>query len=215
LFCGFAPPPPDPADPASLGLVENPVQVLKNLGAFAEDAKACEATDPAESARLYGVLAGPSMRRISLRMPPGSAGSRRGSFRPPEIVLGRSPSCGTWRGIISIVGWPASSVRYTRNWVRSGRTLINCRLRSWRRSPPRSPGTGKAVSSPWPCLPWKSSRPSAIPTPGSLPAFSSNRPWWTAGMTTIRRTRWSYPAGTPPICLTDSGGARQASRVPT
>ena len=57
LFCGFAPPPPDPADPASLGLVENPVQVLKNLGAFAEDAKACEATDPAESARLYGVLA--------------------------------------------------------------------------------------------------------------------------------------------------------------
>ena len=57
LFCGFAPPPPDPADPASLGLVENPVQVLKNLGALAEDAKTRESTDPAESARLYGILA--------------------------------------------------------------------------------------------------------------------------------------------------------------
>ena len=57
LFCGFAPPQPDPADPASLGLVENPVQVLKNLGALAEDAKTRESTDPAESARLFGVLA--------------------------------------------------------------------------------------------------------------------------------------------------------------
>jgi hypothetical protein len=56
-FCGFAPPPPDPADPVGLGLVENPIQVLKNLGALAEDAKLREDTDPAESARLYGVLA--------------------------------------------------------------------------------------------------------------------------------------------------------------
>jgi hypothetical protein len=57
LFCGFAPPPPDPADPVGLGLVENPVQVLKNLDALAEDAKARESSDPAESARLYGILA--------------------------------------------------------------------------------------------------------------------------------------------------------------
>jgi len=57
LFCGFAPPPPDPADPVGLGLVENPVQVLKNLGALAEDARSRESTDPAESARLYGILA--------------------------------------------------------------------------------------------------------------------------------------------------------------
>jgi len=57
LFCGFAPPPPDPADPVGLGLVENPIQVLKNLGALAEDAQLLENTDPTESARLYGVLA--------------------------------------------------------------------------------------------------------------------------------------------------------------
>lgn len=57
LFCGFAPSPPDPADPAGLGLVENPVQVLKNLSALAEDAKTRESSDPADSARLYGLLA--------------------------------------------------------------------------------------------------------------------------------------------------------------
>lgn len=60
VFCGFAPPPPDPADPIALGLVENPVQVvpvLKNLGALADDAKAREGSDTVESVRLYGVLA--------------------------------------------------------------------------------------------------------------------------------------------------------------
>jgi hypothetical protein len=60
VFCGFAPPPSDPADPVALGLVENPVQVipvLKNLGALAEDAKARETSDTAESVRLYGILA--------------------------------------------------------------------------------------------------------------------------------------------------------------
>lgn len=60
VFSGFAPPPPDPADPVALGLVENPVQVvpvLKNLGALAEDAKAREDSDAAESVRLYGILA--------------------------------------------------------------------------------------------------------------------------------------------------------------
>jgi hypothetical protein len=57
LFCGFAPLPPDPAEPVGLGLVENPIRVLKNLGALAEDAKLREGTGPAESARLYGVLA--------------------------------------------------------------------------------------------------------------------------------------------------------------
>jgi hypothetical protein len=56
-FCGFAPPPPDPADPVGLGLVENPVQVLRNLSAMAEDARALEGTDAAESARFYGLLA--------------------------------------------------------------------------------------------------------------------------------------------------------------
>ena len=38
LFCGFAPPAPDPADPDRLGLVENPVQVL-NLDALVSDAE--------------------------------------------------------------------------------------------------------------------------------------------------------------------------------
>lgn len=60
VFCGFGPPEPDPADPVALGLVENPVHVvpvLKNLGALAEDAKARQSSDAAESARLYGVLA--------------------------------------------------------------------------------------------------------------------------------------------------------------
>ena len=56
VFSGFAPPSPGPADPDPLGLVESPVQVL-NLDAIAEDAKACETTDPLESARLYGILA--------------------------------------------------------------------------------------------------------------------------------------------------------------
>jgi hypothetical protein len=56
-FCGFAPPPPDPADPVGLGLVENPVQILRNLSAMAEDAKALESTNAVESARFYGMLA--------------------------------------------------------------------------------------------------------------------------------------------------------------
>jgi hypothetical protein len=55
-FCGFAPPPADPADPDRLGLVENPIQVL-NLDAFASDAAAAENDHPLDSARLYGMLA--------------------------------------------------------------------------------------------------------------------------------------------------------------
>lgn len=56
VFCGFAPPPPDPADPDRLGLVENPVQVL-NLDALVSDAEAKRDDDPLESARLDGVIA--------------------------------------------------------------------------------------------------------------------------------------------------------------
>jgi len=55
-FCGFAPPPGDPADPDRLGLVENPIQVL-NLDALASDAAAAENDHPLDSARLYGMLA--------------------------------------------------------------------------------------------------------------------------------------------------------------
>ncbi len=55
-FCGFAPPPPGPADPDPLGLVESPIQVL-NLDSIANDARARETDDPLGSARLYGILA--------------------------------------------------------------------------------------------------------------------------------------------------------------
>ena len=43
-------------DPDRLGLVENPIQVL-NLGSTVTEAKSLEASNPLESARLYGVLA--------------------------------------------------------------------------------------------------------------------------------------------------------------
>jgi hypothetical protein len=99
LFCGFAPRPTDPADPASLGLVENPVQVLKNLSALAEDAKASEGNDLAESARLYGVLA----EALDEANFPGHATRQRKQqarlSRPPETTMGRSSSCGSWREI--------------------------------------------------------------------------------------------------------------------
>jgi hypothetical protein len=55
-FSGFAPPPPAPADPDPLGLVESPIRVL-NLDAIASDAQAKENEDPLGSARLYGILA--------------------------------------------------------------------------------------------------------------------------------------------------------------
>jgi hypothetical protein len=55
-ICGFVAVPSGPADPDSLGLVENPVVVL-NLDALEADARALEAVDPPGSARLYGVLA--------------------------------------------------------------------------------------------------------------------------------------------------------------
>ncbi len=54
--CGFTPPPPAPADPDPLGLVENPVLVL-GLDALESDAKALETANPLSSAHLYGVLA--------------------------------------------------------------------------------------------------------------------------------------------------------------
>ena len=56
LFCGFALPAPDPADPDRLGLVENPVQVL-NLDALVSDAQGKQDGDPLESARLFGMVA--------------------------------------------------------------------------------------------------------------------------------------------------------------
>jgi hypothetical protein len=56
VFCGFAPPPADPADPNPLGLVESPIQVL-NLDAILSAAQAHENDNPRESARLYGILA--------------------------------------------------------------------------------------------------------------------------------------------------------------
>ena len=55
-FCGFAPPPPSPADPNHFGLVEDPVEVL-NLGAFTIDAQARDKDDPLGAAHLYGVVA--------------------------------------------------------------------------------------------------------------------------------------------------------------
>jgi len=69
--------------------VENPVQVLKNLGALAEDAKARESTDAAESARLFGILAealdeanfpghGITYRRQQARLLMTGRGQRRG-----------------------------------------------------------------------------------------------------------------------------------------
>lgn len=57
MFCGLAPAPRPADDPQGLGLVENPVMVLNNLAALERNAKEREAEDPAEAARLYGVLA--------------------------------------------------------------------------------------------------------------------------------------------------------------
>jgi hypothetical protein len=56
VFCGFAPPPADPADPNPLGLVDSPIQVL-NLDAILSAAQAHEIDNPRESARLHGILA--------------------------------------------------------------------------------------------------------------------------------------------------------------
>jgi len=45
---------------------------------------------------------------------------------------------------------------------------MNCRLRSWTPSPPRSPGTSRAACFRWPCPPWKRSPRNAILTPRSF-----------------------------------------------
>ncbi|MDT7597660.1 MAG: hypothetical protein QOJ06_3206, partial [Pseudonocardiales bacterium] len=55
-WCGFDPGPPDPAAPKSLGLVEDPVAVLR-LDSLEADAMTYEATDALAAARLYGVVA--------------------------------------------------------------------------------------------------------------------------------------------------------------
>ena len=56
VFCGFAPPPPGPADPDPLGLVESPIRVL-NLDAMVSDAQTHETAEPLEAARLYSIVA--------------------------------------------------------------------------------------------------------------------------------------------------------------
>ncbi len=50
-ICGFAPPPPGPADPDRFGLVEDPILALES------DARMRENDDPLAAARLHGVLA--------------------------------------------------------------------------------------------------------------------------------------------------------------
>ncbi|MFD8985983.1 hypothetical protein [Streptomyces sp. NPDC059564] len=55
-WCGVTRPPMDPAAPPSLGLVSGPVAVL-NLESIETDAKEAEGADPAQSERLYGLLA--------------------------------------------------------------------------------------------------------------------------------------------------------------
>lgn len=55
-WCGFEPPPRDPAAPPSLGLVDAPVRVL-HLETLESDAAEAVATDPRRAGHLYGVLA--------------------------------------------------------------------------------------------------------------------------------------------------------------
>ncbi|MCX4545957.1 hypothetical protein [Streptomyces sp. NBC_01565] len=55
-WCGVTHPPMDPAAPPSLGLVSGPIAVL-NLESIETDAKEAEGSDPAQSERLYGLLA--------------------------------------------------------------------------------------------------------------------------------------------------------------
>jgi hypothetical protein len=55
-FCGYESSSKDLAQPNPLGLVEGPLAVL-GLAAMEADAVAIEATDPAEAARLFGILA--------------------------------------------------------------------------------------------------------------------------------------------------------------
>jgi hypothetical protein len=89
VFCGFAPPPPRPDDPDSLGLVDSPVQVL-NLDAIASDARAQENDQPLESGRLYGILAD---TLTEANFPSHAAAQRR---RQAQFLQGGGDSAGAF-----------------------------------------------------------------------------------------------------------------------